>query len=240
MTEAWSENDSASFIRFAGQFVPDRAEQLAVVSKMIGPLGDGVVLDLCSGTGELSHRILADHSRCRIIGLDGSDKMLAESRRTLAAFGDRYRPERFDLGATHWRKQNPAPTAVVSSLAIHHLDGSGKNRLYRDVFNMLRPGGMFVVADLFFPSSEPGRELARRMWDEWVRANALASGLGEEPYKAFHALEWSWLQYPDELDKPSPLVDQLRWLGEIGFVEVDVYWLKAGHAIFGGRRLGGD
>jgi hypothetical protein len=32
------------------------------------------------------------------------------------------------------------------------------------------------------------------------------------------------------------LLDQLKWLEGAGFVDVDVYWMRAGHAIFGGRK----
>jgi len=41
---------------------------------------------------------------------------------------------------------------------------------------------------------------------------------------------------PDPIDQPSPLIDQLRWLAEAGLSGVDVHWLKAGHAVFGGWR----
>jgi hypothetical protein len=41
---------------------------------------------------------------------------------------------------------------------------------------------------------------------------------------------------PDDIDKPSRLLDQLKWLEQAGFADVDVYWMLAGHAIFGGRK----
>ncbi|MFY1584683.1 class I SAM-dependent methyltransferase [Micromonospora sp. WMMD734] len=235
-TALWSEDDSASFIRFAEHFVPDRAEQMAVISAMVGPLGDGVALDLCSGPGALSRRLLVDHPACRVVGLDASDAMLTEASRELAGFGDRFGVERFELGAPDWRRRDVAPAAVVSSLAVHHLTGKEKQQLYRDVYDMLAPGGSLVIADLVEPVGPRSRELARRMWDEWVRDNADRTGLGDEPYRAFHALEWSCFEYPDELDKPSPLPDHLRWLDDVGFTDVDVYWMKAGHAIYGGTK----
>ncbi|WP_117209501.1 class I SAM-dependent methyltransferase [Allorhizocola rhizosphaerae] len=228
-TAVWSEEDSASFIRFAEHFVPDRAEQAAVVTAMVDP-GRGTVLDLCCGAGGLSRRLLLDHPDCRVVGLDASDAMLAEASRQLASFGDRFRAERFDLGSPEWRRRGTAPAAVVSSLAVHHLTGDEKQALYRDMHELLAPGGSIVIADLVQPVGDRALELARRMWDEWVRAQ------GDEAHRAFHALEWSCFEYPDELDKPSPLRDQLQWLTEAGFGDVDAYWMKAGHAIFGGTK----
>jgi hypothetical protein len=38
------------------------------------------------------------------------------------------------------------------------------------------------------------------------------------------------------MDKPSTLPEQLRWMEEAGFEEVDVFWARAGHALLGGYR----
>jgi tRNA (cmo5U34)-methyltransferase len=236
----WSEDDSTSFIRHAEHFVPDRADQLAVVSTMIGDPGRGLVLDLCNGAGGLSGQLLADHPGCRVIGLDTSPAMLEESTGALARFGARYSTERFDLGSADWRRREQAPAAVVSSLAVHHLDGEQKQQLFRDVHAMLAPGGSLVIADLIAPVGRRSTELASRTWDEWVREHARASGAGDQAYQAFHALEWNWMQYPDELDKPSSLAEQLTWLGQAGFTDVDAYWVKAGHAVFGGTKKGNE
>lgn len=43
-------------------------------------------------------------------------------------------------------------------------------------------------------------------------------------------------RHPDPVDKPSRLMDQLLWLEQAGWRDVDVYWMRAGHAMFGGRK----
>lgn len=40
----------------------------------------------------------------------------------------------------------------------------------------------------------------------------------------------------DDIDFPSTLPEQLGWLVDAGFVGVDVFWARAGHALFGGFR----
>jgi tRNA (cmo5U34)-methyltransferase len=45
-------------------------------------------------------------------------------------------------------------------------------------------------------------------------------------------------QGSDPVDKMSPLFDQLKWLEQAGFASVDVFWMRAGHAIFGGSKPG--
>ena len=55
----------------------------------------------------------------------GSPAMLAETARQCAPFGDRLTTRAFDLGSEDWRQLPVKPHAVVSSLAVHHLDGAG-------------------------------------------------------------------------------------------------------------------
>jgi len=38
-------------------------------------------------------------------------------------------------------------------------------------------------------------------------------------------------------DQPSSITEQLRWLEQVGFQAVDVYWMQAGHVIFGGENV---
>lgn len=235
----WQEQDSDDFIELGEYFVPERRVQMEAMTSVIPqPQSPVEMLDLCCGQGRLSGALLAAFPQATVVGLDLSPAMLDAARRELSGYSERFRTERFDLAGTQWRQRTEAPAAVVSSLAVHHLDAAGKRQLYHDVYAMLRPGGVLVIADLVQPVGVRGVELARRGWDEAVRERSLAATGGLEPYEKFHALEWSCFQYPDDLDKPSPVLDQLNWLRDLGFAEVDMYWMKAGHAIFGGVKPG--
>ncbi|MCB0021258.1 MAG: hypothetical protein KDE09_25855, partial [Anaerolineales bacterium] len=55
-------------------------------------------------------------------------------------------------------------------------------------------------------------------------------------YDFFERDAWNILRHPDPMDMPSPIHDHLRWLADAGFTAIDVYWLKAGHAIYGGQK----
>src|SRR5690606_13172086 len=171
-------------------------------------------------------------------GLDGSQTMLEHARRRLARFGGRFRASLIELGDLSWRGRFEGFHAVVSSLAIHHLDDEGKRRLFKDLLAMLSPGGVVIIADLVAPASKRGTALAAEAWDHAVREQSRETGAGEA-FAAFERLRWNMYRYPDEddVDKPSRILDQLKWLEEAGFQRVDVYWTYAGHAIFcGGTR----
>jgi len=95
-----------------------------------------------------------------------------------------------------------------------------------------------VIADLVRPATPAAHALAARAWDEAVRRRSLelAGNLG--PFEKFRGERWNLYAdpEPDPIDQPSPLLDQLRWLEEAGLSGVDVFWMKAGHAVFGGVR----
>lgn len=238
--ERWQEGDSEAFLEDADVFVPERdLQQELVCSLLPDTVADGHILDLCCGEGRLSRAILERFPDAIVHGLDASPVMLARAREDLAAFGERFLPERFELADRSWRSPTYPVHAFVSSLAIHHLDGPEKRTLFRDMGRVLAPGGVVVLVDLVRHTEERSQKLAARMWEGAVRRQAEALGR-PEAFRRFVEGNWNMyaLEQPDPADRPSPLVDQLIWLRDGGLVDVDVYWMLAGHAIFGGRRAG--
>jgi tRNA (cmo5U34)-methyltransferase len=234
--DRWSEDDSREFINFGRYFVPEREVQLETICRLIPAVSEPFqVLELCCGEGLLAEMILERFPNCTLYGYDGSAEMLGQASARLARFGNRFAPQLFDLAADDWRRPAFSPQAVVSTLCIHHLDGRQKAKLFGDVARLLGPGGVLLIADLIQPASPSGQELAAAEWDEAVRRRSLALDGNEDAFKHFLASKWNIYRYPDPFDKPSPLADQLIWLRQAGFAAVDVYWMAAGHAVYGGQ-----
>jgi tRNA (cmo5U34)-methyltransferase len=235
----WSEENSDRFIDFGRFFVPEREYQMWTFSKLIRDPGIPFnMIELCCGEGILAEVFLEHFPNCTLYGLDGSQKMLEHASSRLAAYAERFKPGLFELKALDWRKTSPKAWAVVSSLAIHHLDGEGKRKLFADVYQMLLPGGTFLIADLVRPVDEKGMEYAANAYDEEVLRRSRALEGDNKAFDLFTRQEWNFFRFPDDpLDTPSSLFDQLNWLEQAGFGSVDVYWMRAGHALFGGKKL---
>ncbi len=233
----WDETSSRDFIDLGRFFVPEREEQIAAVLDLIPDPGDGLLVDLCCGEGLLSRALLEHFPQARVLAMDLSPAMLAQARVTCASASDRFATRPFDLADRSWRTFSEPVRAFVSSLAIHHLDGDGKRQLYRDLAAALAPGGALVIADLVLPATPAAPARAAKAWDDAVRRRSLELSGGLGPYEKFREMQWNlWAETePDPIDKPSTLLDQLRWLEEAGLTGVDVCWMKAGHAVFGGR-----
>lgn len=236
---AWNERDSQTFIDYGRYFVPEREMQIEIIGDLIPVVeGEQHVVDLCCGEGVLCRAILDRFPTYRVHGLDGSPAMLASATQALRGYGDRFDTQVIDLADSGWRAFSWPLRAVVSSLAIHHLDEQEKQQLFHDVYRLLAPGGVFIIADLIQPVTQAGIDLAGKLWDEAVRQRALRLDGNLSAYQHLLTLEWNsfTLAEPDPVDKMSPLYDQLTWLAQAGFAGVDVFWMQAGHAIFGGVK----
>ncbi|MGH2754395.1 MAG: class I SAM-dependent methyltransferase [Actinomycetota bacterium] len=106
------------------------------------------ILELGTGTGETSLRVLRRYPEARLTGIDVSEEMLAAADRFLPSdrvdallvqgIEDRLPEGPFDL--------------VISALAVHHLRGPDKADLFRRVAGTLRPGGRVVLGDVVEPA----------------------------------------------------------------------------------------
>jgi SAM-dependent methyltransferase len=113
-----------------------------------------------------------------------------------------------------------------------------KQTLFREIHSLLAPGGILAIADLIEPAQPAGWAVAAKAWDQAVQERSLELDGTLEGFAAFDRLRWNMYRYfdPADIDRPSGLFEQLRWLEGAGFEAVDVYWMRAGHAIFGGFK----
>ena len=105
------------------------------------------ILELGTGTGETSRRVLAHHPDARLVGVDESAGMMAVARKVLPSESI----ERFLVQGI----EDPLPDGpfdlVISALTIHHLDGPGKADLFERVARVMEPGAFFVMGDVVIP-----------------------------------------------------------------------------------------
>jgi tRNA (cmo5U34)-methyltransferase len=239
MSEAWSENDSLTFLREADCFVPERELLIESFCRLVPAVCEGnLVVDLCCGDGKLTEAILEAVPDVRLLALDGSEAMLKACAKRTARFGDRVEVRWFDLGSADWRRfEQPLP-AVFSMFAIHHLEDNAKRQLFGDLAEALSVGGILAIADLIQPCDAASIQLAAWQWDESVRERSLRLRGDLSGLDAFRAARWNHhaLQDPDPADKPASLLDQLRWLEEAGLEKIDVHWMKGGLSLFSGRK----
>jgi SAM-dependent methyltransferase len=176
--------------------IPHRDEGYAAMLEHL-PVAPSRILDLGTGDGYVVGLLQTVHPEAELMAADFSPEMLRQAR------------ERFDGDArvqvVEHDFDEPLPAAwgsfdaVVSAFAIHHVVDERKRALYREVFDLLRPGGAFLNLE-HVDSATP--ELHEAFLD--------AIGYGT--------------QGDDPSNKLAPVETQLDWMREIGFAHVDCHW----------------
>ncbi len=186
-----------------------RREGESVLLEAVPP-GTRRLLDLGTGDGHLLALLRVHCADMTGVGLDFSAEMLRRA-------GER-------LDGAEWADlvehdlDQPLPAlgrfdAVVSSLAIHHLEHERKRSLYAEAFELLEPGGVFANFEHVASSSE-------RLHRDFFAA------IGEP------------IESEDPSDRTLDVETQLSWLREIGFADVECYWKWRELALLVGVRPG--
>ena len=141
------------------------------------------VLDLGCGDGILLQTVTSAYAVGLGVALDGSPAMLekAEVRFTdLGLFGDLIKFVEADFNDPKWVESLPIDRfdAVVSGLAIHHCEDPRKRELYCEIFEMLKPGGLFVNIEHVASNTPLGEELFEAAYADTV--TRFRQGRGEQ------------------------------------------------------------
>jgi tRNA (cmo5U34)-methyltransferase len=228
---AWQHPDLvASFAERRRALVPLLDLQEEVVTQVLCRRDRAVrrFLDLGCGAGAMSELVLACQTASERVLVDFSEPMLKRAGSQLTSYAGRWRAVRGDLADPDWVQALPAGTydGAVSGLALHHLSADRKRALFAEVFALLEPGGVFVNMDYV---AIDGPLLG--LFDEQMRAGAVRA---EHEHGGTRTAEE--VDFEDNEDQPDTVHDQLRWLCDAGFQQVEVHFKWAEAAIYGGVK----
>jgi tRNA (cmo5U34)-methyltransferase len=175
------------------------------------------VLDIGAGTGFMSQAVLAAHPDAEMVLLDGSAEMLAHAAERLPGV---------EVVQSDMRDALPEGPfdAVVSSLAIHHLEHDEQRRVYRAAAERLRPGGVFVNAEHILERTPWLEQTGRARW----RAAAAAAGASEAQLVDSDGRM--------ELNRCATVAECLGWLEAAGLEDCECFFSQFYFAVLAGWR----
>lgn len=237
--EIWKADSLAkNYLKGVRGGIPQAARQIEVMIRLVDACGRPVekFLDLGCGGGVLGAAMLERYGAAQATLLDFSEPMLEEAKRQLSRCGEQVRFARADFSDPSWLAAiaDRAPfDAIVSAYAIHHQPDERKRILYKEIFGLLEPGGIFVNLEHVSSASAWGEEI----WDSAMVASlAEYNGRTKTGKSADEVAE----EYRNREDKDAnilaPVGDQCGWLEQIGFECVDCYFKYFELAVFAGRR----
>lgn len=178
------------------------------------------ILDLGAGTGLLTSYIYDRYPQGHFTLLDISEEMLKIAKGrfkkihhfsyVMADYTEHDFDESFDL--------------IVSSLSIHHLKHQDKQILYQKIYDLLNPEGIFLNADQVLGPNPASEKEYQRNWLENIEVGSLS--------KAEKKIILDRMQ----LDNPATLRENLKWLINIGYRDVDVFYKYYNFCIIYGKK----
>lgn len=212
--------DAAAYDTAIRKFIPGYDAMLEAAADPVAAVLPALVLDLGAGTGALAHSLLERVGVGRVQLVDTDAAMLERAGRRLRRFGDRVQ-----LTEGSFEDALAPCDAVSASLALHHVPTLERKRaLFARVFEALRPGGVFVNADVNMPDDDDERDGLYRAWADHM----VLSGIDREQ---------AWCHFDDWADEDTylPLEAELAGLAAVGFDARSV-WRLGPMAVVVARR----
>jgi tRNA (cmo5U34)-methyltransferase len=180
------------------------------------------IIDIGCGTGNIACKIKKQFPRAKIKCVDIAEKMIKIAGKKLSSFSG----IEFEIADFAKFEFSEKYDAVVSSLALHHID-SDKTKIafYEKIYRALKKGGIFINADIVLSSSPFFQQENMKNWERFLLKS----------YNIRHVRKMWLARYKDE-DRPASLLLQLEWLRKIGFKDVDVFWKYYNFSVYGGRK----
>ena len=193
MANHWASSEHATEYLERADRLPFRSDGEGVLVADLHTALPGRVLDLGCGDGRLTSLLLAAYPDSTATCIDMSPTMLDAVR---ARFDGDGRVTVLEHDLDDALPFTDPFDAVVTSLAVHHVDDDRKRSLYAEAARLLAPGGIFANLEIV---ASPTQALHDR-WREEMGARA------------------------DPADRLCALDLQLAWLRDAGLQNVDCIW----------------
>ena len=239
MTSQWKTKAlSSSFLENVRGAIPSAGTQIQIILKIVSMWHPDIkrVMDLGCGDGILGKFILSRFPGIELYCLDFSEAMLDAARKNLGANKSVHFMQS-DFSFSEW-KDSLAHLGgfdlVVSGFSIHHQSDDRKKAVYREIYDLLDPAGIFLNLEHVASATKKVAAVADdhfidALWDFHRKRNPDADRqtLADEYYNR-----------PDKVENILAPVDvQCQWLDEIGFTDVDCFFKVFELALFGGRKM---
>lgn len=198
-----------------------------------------VALDLACGPGAISQRLLKRFSKARCVAVDLDPVLLAIGQGVLGNMSGRLRWVEADLMTAHWVQliAEEQVDAVLTTTALHWLPSDRLLLLYKELGQLVRPGGVFLNGDNipFPPHLETFGRIAETVmakqekesfetrgvedWESWWQALKQEPALLDLFEERSQRMAW----HTDDPIAPNVDLHKVA-LRDAGFREVGVIW----------------
>ncbi|RAP50468.1 MAG: hypothetical protein BZ133_05505 [Methanosphaera sp. SHI613] len=215
-------NDAAdSYDSNRKEIIPNMGIYYQTAVELTKDYENPTIMDLGAGTGILTELLHKLHPQSKITLVDMSANMLNKARSKFKDISN------FSYVEDNYLTMDFQQTydVIISSLSIHHLNDEEKYTLYDKIYHSLNNNGVFINADEVKAPSDT----LERLYVEKETNHLLKQDLTND--------EKEQILYRRTLDIPSTLDDNLSWLKDIGYSNVDVIYKYYRYFVLYGQKI---
>ena len=180
------------------------------------------IIDLGCGTGTIAKRLADKFPNSKIVCLDIASNMIEIAKYKLQD----HKNTEFIVGDFSKIDFHEQFDVVVSSLALHHIQTDNeKKEFYYKIYTILTNSGQFINADVVLATTDYQQAINMSRWIDYMNKSVPMEEILNK-----------WIPGHKTEDRPSKLMDQLNWLEEIGFKNIDVLWKYYNFSVYGGMK----
>ncbi len=193
-------------------------------------------MDMGCGDGVLGRQLLREWPDSEGIFMDFSQPMISSAKEKCEPFKNRSTIILQDYSEDNWMdsiKHKTPVDVVISGYSIHHHEDEKKYSIYKDVFNILKPGGVFLNLEHVASPNPKIEKLFDEAFVDGLYAYHVRSG-GKETRQD---IAYKFYNREDKvLNKLTIVEKQVDWLRDIGYINTDCFFKLFELALFGGQK----
>ncbi len=211
------DNIASEFDHFADNYTEDMIKCVPHYQDLLLAIRDNLprdiiphkILDLGCGNGNTTQVLIDRFPDAMYTLVDASPEMISICRKRFEGLNIKYIQAYFQ----DWTFPSATYDIVAAGFALHHVGGTDKQNIFREIFGSLKPKGIFITSDLMISKSSEDHPALIHSWDVFVNSHY--------PPRE----KWDWImEHYDAFDRPDDYKDQIAWLKDAGFDQVHIGW----------------
>ncbi len=208
-------NGAQDYDNHRSQIIPLLNEYYTTAIELTEKFDNPKILDLGAGTGILTKLLHEKHPKSEITLIDISPEMLNLAKNKFEKItqfkyieGDYLKidfKEKYDI--------------IISSLSIHHLNNKNKKELYKKIYDHLNIYGVFINADAVIGTTDKTTKMYKNKNESYLEEQLMPQE------------QKDIIKERRKLDDPATLEANLKWLNDIGYNNVDVFFKYYEHVV---------
>lgn len=179
------------------------------------------IIDLGCGTGNLGSKAKEYYPNAHLTCLDMSENMIKMAKTKFEKYPDTV----FWHGDIRKFDYSKKYDAVISSMVLHHVEGTEKIKFYKKLHKTLKRGGIFLNIDIFVTKDTALQKFYTDKWISFMNENGLPLNKVKEML-ARHKKE----------DRPVVIDWELSALKKAGFKNPDIIFKNFNFAVYGAKK----